>query len=115
MELISKFDYKTLSIHGQLMWKFCRQILRDLKNGEYTDEQISRFLSSITAEKNGFINPENYFSAEKAMKFIGVHRNQFFALIKEHNVKCRKINGHPIGYHRDDLQRMKNSLNKPYI
>lgn len=112
MEQIVKFDHKTLSVHGQLLWKFCRQILRDLKNGEYSDEQIERLMCSVISERNGYINPENYFSAEKAMKFIGVHRNQFFQLIKENNVKCRKINGHPIGYHKDDLLRIKKILDK---
>ena len=110
MEQIIKFDYKTLSIHGQLLWKFCRQILRDLKNGEYSEEQIERLICSLILERNGYINPDNYLPAEKAMKYLGVHRNQFFNLVKENNIKCRKINGHSIGYHRDDLQKIKNKV-----
>ena len=113
MEQIVKFDYKTLSIQGQILWKFCRQILRDLKNGEYTDEQISALLSSVVAERYGYINPDDYLSADSAIKYLGVHRNQFFSLIKQYNVQCRKINGHPIGYHKKDLQRILNDLMKP--
>lgn len=105
-----KFDYKTLSITKQHVWKFCKQILRDLKNGECTDEQVSSFISSVDAEKHGYINPEDYLPAEKAMKFVGVHRNMFFSLTKQYGIQCKKINGHSIGYHRSDLQKIKNTL-----
>ena len=33
-----KFDYKTLSLKKQYVWKLCKQVLRDLKNGECTEE-----------------------------------------------------------------------------
>ena len=111
MEAIEqKFDYKTLSLQGQYVWKLCKQILRDLKNGECADEDIDRIIAGINAHKNGYINPEDYYPVEKAMKIMKVHRNEFFSLVKVAKVECRKINGHSIGYHKDDVQRMINLI-----
>ncbi len=101
-----KFDYKTLSIKQQYAWKVCRQIMKDLKLGNCTDEQINSIIVHNQAESMGYINPEDYYPAEKAMKFLRVHRNQFFELIKIHKIQCKKINGHPIGYYRGDLERL---------
>lgn len=106
----NKFDYKTLSLQGQYVWRLCKQVMRDLKDGKCTDEEINRIVSNIDADKNGYIHPDDYLPAEKAMKELRVHRNQFFALTKEHNIQCKKINGHSIGYHKNDIQRLRNHL-----
>lgn len=108
----SKFDFKTLSIEGQYAWRLCKQVMRDLRDGNCSDEQIHRIVAGVDADKHGYIHPDDYLPAEKAIKELGVHRNLFFALIKEHNIQCKKINGHPIGYHKDDIQRLRNILNK---
>lgn len=106
----NKFDYKSLSLQGQYVWRLCKQVMRDLKDGKCTDEEINRIVSNIDADKNGYIHPDDYLPAEKAMKELRVHRNQFFALTKEHNIQCKKINGHSIGYHKNDIQRLRNVL-----
>jgi hypothetical protein len=106
----NKFDYKSLSLQGQYVWRLCKQVMRDLKDGKCTDEEINRIASNIDADKNGYIHPDDYLPAEKAMKELRVHRNQFFALTKEHNIQCKKINGHSIGYHKNDIQRLRNAL-----
>mgnify|MGYP003299611170 CR=1 FL=1 len=106
----NKFDYKTLSLQGQHVWRLCKQVMRDLKDGNCTDEEINRIVSNIEADKNGYIHPDDFLPAEKAMKELRVHRNQFFMLIKEHNIQCKKINGHSIGYHKNDIQKLCNAL-----
>lgn len=106
----NRFDYKSLSLQGQYVWRLCKQVMRDLKYGKCTDEEINRIVSNIDADKNGYIHPDDYLPAEKAMKELRVHRNQFFALTKEHNIQCKKINGHSIGYHKNDIQRLRNAL-----
>lgn len=108
----SKFDYKSLSLKKQYVWKLCKQILKDLKDGSCTDEQIDQLVATIDARQNGYINPEDYMSADKAMVMLGVHRNQFFSLVKEHDIQCKKINGHPIGYYKGDINLLKNILKK---
>lgn len=105
-----KFDFKTLSIEGQYAWRLCKQVMRDLKDGNCTDEDIHRIVAGADADKHGYIHPDDFLPAEKAMKELGVHRNQFFALIKEYNIQCKKINGHSIGYHKKDIQRLRNAL-----
>ena len=112
MEDKSKFDFKTLSVEGQYAWRLCKQVMRDLRDGKCTDEQIRGIVAGVDAEKHGYINPNDYLPAEKAIQKLRVHRNLFFALIKEHNIHCKKINGHSIGYHKNDIQRLQNYLNE---
>lgn len=106
----NKFDYKTLSLKKQYVWKLCKQILKDLKDGNCTEEEIDQIVSTIDAKQNGYINPDDYMNADKAMITLGVHRNQFFSLVKEFDVQCKKINGHSIGYHKDDINFIKRRL-----
>ena len=108
----TKFDYKTLSLKKQYAWKLCKQILKDLKGGNCTDEEIDQIIATTNARRYGYINPEEYLTADRAMIMIGVHRNQFFSLVKEHDVQCKKINGHSIGYHKSDIDRLITILQK---
>ena len=64
-----KFDYKTLSIKGQYVWKLCRQIMKDLKNGEgCTDEQIDDLISKTEPRSRGYFREEDFVTAdEKAL------------------------------------------------
>ena len=106
----NKFDYKSLSIKKQYVWKLCKQILHDLKNGECSEEDIDQFIASTDAKQHGYINPDDYMTADRAMISLGVHRNQFFALAKEYSITCKKINGHSIGYHKNDIAILKQGI-----
>lgn len=102
-----KFDYKTLPTKQQYVWQLCRQVMQDLKNGNgCTEEEINDIMVGVDARAKGYIHPDDFMSSDKAIKELGVHRNQFFSLIKEYGVECEKLNGHPIGYHKDDIRRI---------
>lgn len=113
-----KFDYRTLSLKKQYVWKLCKQVLRDLKNGECTEEQIDDLISSTEPRNRGYFREEDFVTADEAMKILclGKNRNRFFTLIKVYKIEAKTFNGVKIGYRINDIYALKDKLeskNKP--
>lgn len=113
-----KFDYKTLSLKKQYVWKLCKQVLRDLKNGECTEEQIDDLISKTEPRSRGYFREEDFVTADEAMKILclGKNRNRFFTLIKVYKIEAKTFNGVKIGYRINDIYALKDKLeskNKP--
>lgn len=117
-EVKDKFDYRTLSLKKQYVWKLCRQVLRDLKNGECTEEQIDDLISKTEPRSRGYFREEDFVTADEAMKILclGKNRNRFFTLIKVYKIEAKTFNGVKIGYRINDIYALKDKLeskNKP--
>ena len=113
-----KFDYRTLSLKKQYVWKLCKQVLRDLKNGECTEEQIDDLISKTEPRSRGYFREEDFVTADEAMKILclGKNRNRFFTLIKVYKIEAKTFNGVKIGYRINDIYALKDKLeskNKP--
>lgn len=109
----AKFDYRTLSLKKQYVWKLCKQILRDLKNGEgCTEEEIDDLLSKTEPRSRGYFREEDFVTAEAAMKILklGSNRNRFFDLIKVYKIESQTFNGVKIGYRREEIHKLKERL-----
>lgn len=100
-----KFGYKTLSLKKQYVWKLCRQVLRDLKNGECTEEQIDDLISKTEPRSRGYFREEDFVTADEAMKILclGKNRNRFFDLIKVYKIQSQTFNGVKIGYRKEEI------------
>lgn len=110
-----KFDYKTLSLKKQYVWKLCRQIMKDLKNGDgCTDEQIEDLISKTEPRSRGYFREEDFVTAEEAMKILclGKNRNRFFDLIKVYKIQSQTFNGVKIGYRKEEIYKLKERLAK---
>lgn len=107
-----KFDYKTLSLKKQYVWKLCKQILRDLKNGECTEEEIDDLISKTEPRSRGYFREEDFVTADEAMKILclGKNRNRFFDLIKVYKIESQTFNGVKIGYRREEIHKLKERL-----
>ena len=110
----TKFDYRTLSLKKQYVWKFCKQILRDLKNGECTDEQIDELVAGIEPHKHGYFKEEDFVNSDQAMRMLqlGQNRTLFFNLLRTYKVEAQTFKGKKIGYLRSDIVRINNILNE---
>ena len=104
----NKFDYKTLSLKKQYVWKLCKQILRDLKNGECTEEQIDDLLSKTEPRSRGYFREEDFVTADEAMRILhlGQNRNRFFDLLKVYKIQAQTFNGVKIGYRREEIYKI---------
>lgn len=107
-----KFDYKTLSLKKQYVWKLCKQVLRDLKNGECTEEQIDDLISKTEPRSRGYFREEDFVTADEAMKILclGKNRNRFFDLIKVYKIQSQTFKGLKIGYRVNDIYRIKKKI-----
>ena len=108
----AKFDYKTLSLKKQYVWKLCKQILRGLKNGECTEEEIDDLISKTEPRSRGYFREEDFVTADEAMKILclGKNRNRFFDLIKVYKIESQTFNGVKIGYRREEIHKLKERL-----
>lgn len=109
----AKFDYKTLSFKQQYVWKLCRQIMKDLKNGEgCTDEQIEDLISKTEPRSRGYFREEDFVTADEAMRILrlGQNRNKFFDLIKVYKIQSQTFNGVKIGYPKEEIYKLKERL-----
>ena len=107
-----KFDYKTLSLKKQYVWKLCKQILRDLKSGECTEKQIDDLISKTEPRSRGYFREEDFVTADEAMKILclGQNRNRFFDLLKVYKIQAQTFNGVKIGYRREEIHKLKERL-----
>ena len=111
----AKFDYKTLSLKQQYVWKLCRQIMKDLKNGDgCTDEQIDDLISKTEPRSRGYFREEDFVTADEAMKILklGSNRNRFFDLIKVYKIRSQTFNGVKIGYRKEEIYKLKERLER---
>jgi hypothetical protein len=108
----AKFDYKTLSLKKQYVWKLCKQILRDLKSGECTDEQIDDLIAKTEPRSRGYFREEDFVTADEAMKILhlGQNRNRFFDLIKVYKIESQTFNGVKIGYRKEEIYKLGERL-----
>jgi hypothetical protein len=108
----AKFDYKTLSLKKQYVWKLCKQILRDLKNGECTEEEIDDLISKTEPRSRGYFREEDFVTADEAMKILhlGQNRNRFFDLLKVYKIQSQTFNGVKIGYRKEEIFKLKERL-----
>jgi hypothetical protein len=109
-----KFDYKTLSLKKQYVWKLCKQLLRDLKSGECTDEQIDDLISKTEPRSRGYFREEDFVTADEAMRILhlGQNRNKFFDLLKVYKIQAQTFNGVKIGYRREEIHLLGERLKK---
>lgn len=110
----NKFDYETLSLKKQYAWKLCKQLLRDLKSGECTDEQIDDLISKTEPRSRGYFREEDFVTADEAMKILrlGQNRNKFFELLKVYKIQSQTFNGVKIGYRREEIHKLGERLTK---
>lgn len=110
----AKFDCKTLSLKKQYVWKLCKQILRDLKNGECTEEEIDDLIARTEPRSRGYFREEDFVTADEAMKILklGQNRNRFFDLLKVYKIQAQTFNGVKIGYKREEIHKLGERLNK---
>lgn len=109
-----KFDYKTLPLNAQYVYRLCKQIIRDLKDGKCTEEQINDFIAKSEPRGLGYYREDDFVSVDEAMRILrlGKNRNLFFQLIKKHHIQANTFKGVKIGYKRDEIYRLNEKLDE---
>ena len=110
----SKFDYKTLSNKKQYVWRLCKQILKDLKDGNCSEEEIDDLIANTEPRSRGYFREEDFVTADEALRILhlGQNRNKLFSLLKVYKIESQTFNGVKIGYKKEEIYKLKERLAK---
>jgi hypothetical protein len=110
----NKFDYKTLSNKKQYVWRLCKQILKDLKDGNCSEEEIEDLIAKTEPRNRGYFREEDFVTADEALRILhlGQNRNKLFSLLKVYKIESQTFNGVKIGYKREEIHKLKERLAK---
>lgn len=88
--------------------------IREVVISECNDEIIANALAKVFIPVNIGIVESDYMSYDEAIKELGIshNRNKLSKLAKEQGIKCHKFRHMPIGFHKDDIARLKEILSK---
>lgn len=111
-----KFDYKTLPLNAQYVYRLCKQIIKDLKAGNCSEEQINDFIAKSEPRGLGYYREDDFVSVDEGMRILrlGKNRNLFFQLIKKYDIKANTFKGVKIGYKRDEIYKLNEQLDEEY-
>lgn len=87
--------------------------VRDMIINDCDDETIIKTIPKVEISPNkGFIESD-YLSYDDAIKELGMgyNRNKLSELAKKYNIQNHKFRHMPIGFHKDDIARLKEILN----
>lgn len=81
---------------------------------ECDDETIMKTLPQVTIPTKVGIIEEDYMSYDDAIDELKLpyNRNRLAQLAKEHGIRSHKFRNMPIGFHKDDIARLKEILSK---
>lgn len=81
---------------------------------ECDDETIIKTLPQVTIPTKVGIVEEDYMSYDDAIDELKLpyNRNKLAQLAKEHGIMSHKFRNMPIGFHKDDIARLKEILSK---
>lgn len=81
---------------------------------ECDDETIMKTLPQVTIPTKVGIVEEDYMSYDDAIDELKLpyNRNRLAQLAKEHGIRSHKFRNMPIGFHKDDIARLKEILSK---
>lgn len=96
--------------------KIALQLLDSIKeriiNNECSDDDLLTSMAKLDAKSNGYVNPKEMLTYDKAMNMLGIrNRNTFSTLCKKHNIKNVKINNMSVGFHKSDIDKLKQIIN----
>jgi hypothetical protein len=76
------------------------------------DETIIKALPQVTIPTKVGIIEEDYMSYDDAIAELKLpyNRNKLAQLAKEHGIRSHKFRNMPIGFHKDDITRLKEIL-----
>lgn len=87
--------------------------VRNMVVNDCDDDTIVKTMPKINIPTTIGVVESDYMSYDDAIKEleIGYNRNKLSELAKAHGIKSHKFRHMPIGFHKDDIARLKNILN----
>lgn len=105
MENLSKTKRFVLSIIDEVR----SQVLT-----ECDDETLVSRMSDLRVVDQDAFHEDDYYTYDEAISELGIgyNRNRLSELAKKHNIRNRKFKNVPVGFHKDDINKLKIILSK---
>lgn len=84
-------------------------VIKDLKDGNCTEEEVVDALGKFNPENRGYIKEDDYMNYDEACVALGIgwNRNRLNALCKKYGVINHKFNNAHIGFAKRDIMKLK--------
>jgi hypothetical protein len=105
MHGMSKTKKMVLSIIDNIR----EQVLNDCD-----DETLTSRMCDLRVIDQGAFHEDDYYTYDEAITELGIgyNRNRLSELAKKHNIRNRKFKNVPVGFHKDDINKLKIILSK---
>ena len=105
MDNISKTKQFVLSMIDSVR----EQVLNDCD-----DETLTARMSDMRVLDLDAFHEDDYYTYDEAIAELGIgyNRNRLAELAKKHNVRNRKFKNVSVGFHKDDIRKLKLILNR---
>ena len=91
-----------------------KQVIRDIRSGTCSEEELVAALVKFNPETNGYIHEDMFMNYDEAGKALGLgwNRNKLNDLCKLHGVVNHKFNNAHIGFKTKEIERLKEFIKK---
>lgn len=91
-----------------------KQVIRDIRSGTCSEEELVAALVKFNPETNGYIREDMFMNYDEAGKALGLgwNRNKLNDLCKLHGVVNHKFNNAHIGFKTKEIERLKDFMEK---
>lgn len=81
---------------------------------ECDDETLTVKMHDMKVLDSDSFREEDYYTYDETIKELGIpyNRNKLSELAKKHNVRNRKFKNVPVGFHKDDISKLKLILSR---
>lgn len=78
------------------------------------DETLTARMSDMRVLDMEAFHEDDYYTYDEAIAELGIgyNRNKLADLARKHNIRNRKFKNVSVGFHKDDIQKLKLILNK---
>lgn len=82
---------------------------RDMIINDCDDETIMLKMHDLQVLDKDSFREEDYLTYDEAIKELGINynRNKLSSLAKKYGIRNRKFNSMHVGFHRDDIRKLK--------
>lgn len=88
--------------------------VREQVLNECDDETLTARMSDMRTLDLRAFHEDDYYTYDEAITELGIgyNRNRLAELAKKHNVRNRKFKNVSVGFHKDDIRKLKLILNR---
>lgn len=88
--------------------------VRDVVINDCDDETLLKTTSHLSDFVDVGVREKDYLNYDEAIKVLGIgyNRNKLASLARMYNIKCHRFRNMPIGFHKDDIAKLKEIIDR---